>query len=185
MVKTTGRLALALGAAAMTLMPLAAEARPDRGWGGSWNGGGLNGRGWHRDRGGIDGGDVLLGLLLIGGIAAIAASADNANRDRRRERDGDDGYRYRDEVPSRNDPRGGGWQQPQARDDAARAPLRDIDDAVDRCVAEASAKGEVADIYSAARSADGFKVSGALTNGDGFSCDVSAQGGVLLDIRRR
>ncbi|MFN4135730.1 MAG: hypothetical protein ACK4G2_08765 [Novosphingobium sp.] len=179
MAMKAGRFVLALGAAAMVLVPLAAEARPDRGWGGGWNG-----RGWHRDRGGIDGGDVLLGLLLIGGIAAIAASADNANRDRRRERDGDDGYRYRDEVPSRSDPRAGGWQ-PQARDDAARPALRDIDDAVDRCVAEASAKGEVADIYSAARSADGFRVSGALANGDGFSCDVSAQGGVLLDIRRR
>jgi hypothetical protein len=47
-------------------------------------------RHYHRDRG-IDGGDVLAGILLIGGIAAIASAASNSGRDR----DARD-YRYDD-----------------------------------------------------------------------------------------
>lgn len=47
-------------------------------------------RHYHRDRG-IDGGDVLAGILLIGGIAAIASAASKSGRDR----DARD-YRYED-----------------------------------------------------------------------------------------
>lgn len=50
-----------------------------------------------RDRGndGIDAGEVIAGALIIGGIAAVAASAGNSNRDRYGygDRHGDD-YRY-------------------------------------------------------------------------------------------
>ena len=65
-------------------------------------------RGWSqygryhkRHRGGIDGGDVLAGVLVLGGIAAIASAASNSkNRDTYRDRDyryrNNDDYRYRD-----------------------------------------------------------------------------------------
>ena len=61
---------MVLAALATTALPVAAEAH------GRWDRGGWGGRGWHRDRGGVDGGDVLAGLLIIGGIAAIAKSAE-------------------------------------------------------------------------------------------------------------
>lgn len=67
-----------------------------RGWGG-YPGYGR----YHRHRGGIDGGDVLAGVLVLGGIAAIAAAASNANKDRDyRDRDyRRDDYRYRQSQP--------------------------------------------------------------------------------------
>ena len=47
----------------------------------------------HRDRDGIDAGDVIAGALIIGGIAAVASAASkNRDRDYRYR----DGYRYRD-----------------------------------------------------------------------------------------
>lgn len=55
----------------------------------------------HRDygRGGIDGGDIVAGALVIGGIAAIAAAASNGNNDR---------YGYDDWNNGRYDNRNGG-----------------------------------------------------------------------------
>lgn len=71
-------------------------------------------RGWsqygryhNRHRGGIDGGDVLAGVLVLGGIAAIASAASNSNRDRDYRDDNryrnDDSYRYRDNRPQAQD----------------------------------------------------------------------------------
>lgn len=45
----------------------------------------------HRHRGGVDGGDILAGALIIGGIAAIASAANNNKR-----RSYPRGYDYRD-----------------------------------------------------------------------------------------
>ncbi len=64
-----------------SLASLALAATPalarDRwgGWGGGW--------GRHHDR--VDAGDVLAGVLIIGGIAAVASAASKAARDRRYE----------------------------------------------------------------------------------------------------
>ncbi|HQS70786.1 MAG: hypothetical protein B7Y36_13090 [Novosphingobium sp. 28-62-57] len=184
------KFALAAAGMASALLPLAAEARP--GWnGGGWNRGGWGGRGWHRDRG-IDGGDVLAGILIIGGIAAIASAASNANRNRERTipRDNgpqDDGYRYRnDDLPRQDEWRSEGRVQDwQGSGQNSRGGVTSgIDGAVDSCVAEAQRNGEVDEVFNAARNGSGYRVSGALRNGDGFTCDVNGQGGVLLDIRR-
>jgi len=171
---------------ATALLPLAAEARP------GWNGGGWGGRGWHRDRG-IDGGDVLAGILIIGGIAAIASAASNANRNQRTiprdNRPQDDGYRY--EPPRQEEWRSEGrvqdWQGSGGQgypQDGRGAVTRGLDGAVDNCVTEASRKDEVTEIYDATRNGSGYRVSGTLRNGDNFTCEVNGQGGVLLDIRR-
>ena len=53
----------------------------------------------HRDRGGIDGGDILAGALIIGGIAAVAAAASSNNRDRY-------DYNYNGRYNNRYDRRG-------------------------------------------------------------------------------
>lgn len=66
-------------------------------------------------RGGIDGGDIVAGALVIGGIAAIAAAASNNNDrydrygygdDNWRGRDGWNNDRYRDNYYGRGNPRG-------------------------------------------------------------------------------
>lgn len=169
--------ALALSAAALatSLLPVAAQARPD------WGGRNWSGRGWHRDRGGIDGGDVLAGVLILGGIAAIASAASNAERKRNRDID-DSRYRPRDENPRdyAGQGSGGDWGQ----NSRTGQPVRNLNDAVDACAAEAERSGEVEEIYDASRQGGDYRVSGTLRNGDRFSCDVSPQGGVLLDIRR-
>lgn len=172
------RAALALAGMMTAMVPLAAEAQARPNWGGGGWGGG---RGWHRDRG-IDGGDVLAGILIIGGIAAIASAASKSSTNSQRDRDArnDDGYRYRSDDQARYEDNQGSWQNQPSRGGATRS----MDDAVDRCVEEASRKGEVDEVYDAARSGNGYRVSGALRNGDRFSCDVSGEGGVLLDLRR-
>lgn len=161
--------ALGAAATATALMPVAAQARP------GWDGGRWNGRGWHRDRG-IDGGDVLAGLLIIGGIAAIATAASNAEKKRKRD---DEGYRYRPED-GRDDRSRPDWPTTNGGGQG----IRGINDAVDACASEAERRGEIEEIYDATRQGDGYRVSGTLRNGDRFSCDVSAQGGVRLDLRR-
>jgi hypothetical protein len=179
------KFALVAAGMATALLPLAAEARP--GWGnGGWGNGGWGGRGWNRDRG-IDGGDVLAGILIIGGIAAIASAASNANKNRERSVPQDDGYRYRPENAPRNDD----WRSDGRVQDwqgsgqmAQGGATRGLDQAIDNCATEASRGGEVDEIYDATRNGSGYRVAGRLRNGDSFSCDVNGQGGVLLDIRR-
>lgn len=73
----------------------------DLGWGQSdeqasqWRGGWRN-RGWRGRNRGIDGGDILAGALIIGGIAAIASAASNPNN----RRGPNDRYSYNDDVRS-------------------------------------------------------------------------------------
>lgn len=174
------KIVTALAALATTALPVAAEAH------GRWDRGGWGGRGWHRDRGGVDGGDVLAGLLIIGGIAAIATAASNAEK-KKRNAPVDDGYRYRPEDGSRDDRRNEQGNAPRddwQDDSRASVGSRGLNEAVDSCVAEAERSGEIDEVYDATRNGDGYRVSGTLRSGDTFSCDVSREGGVLLDIRR-
>ena len=166
------RTAIAVAGLATAMLPLAAQAEARPGWGG--------GRHWRGDRG-IDGGDVLAGLLIIGGIAAIASAASNANN---RDAPPDRHYPYRNEPVLNDDYSRDDWRQNGSRDDDSRGASRSISDAVDRCVGEASRSGDVDEVFDATRTANGYRVSGTLRNGDNFSCDISPQGGVLLDLRR-
>lgn len=161
------RSALALAAAAsMTLAPIAAEARGHGGWGGGWGG-----RGWrHHDR--VDAGDIFAGILIIGGIAAIASAASkaNKNRDTRREDDdrdyrGDDNYREsaprygeRDDRPS--------WQEG-----------RGIDGAVNSCVSEVErSSNRIETVDAVNRDGQGWKVEGRVASGRSFACSVDGDG---------
>ena len=72
------RSASTLAAAAVLSMAVAPAVAEARGWrGGGW-GGGWGHRG-HHDR--VDAGDIFAGILIIGGIAAIASAASKADRD--------------------------------------------------------------------------------------------------------
>lgn len=108
-----------------------------------------------RDRDRIDGGDILAGVLILGGIAAIASAA--SDDDDRRERVPDD-YRYQE-----NSYRSG-------------ASGQGIDRAVDMCLAEIERDTRVEEVGNVARTADGWIVSGRLYNGDGFDCRIDSNG---------
>ncbi|QJB69195.1 hypothetical protein [Parasphingorhabdus halotolerans] len=114
----------------------------------------------HRDR--IDGGDVLAGILIIGGIAAIASAASKNKTDRRYEdrdtRDRDyrsDNQRYDDRrSDSRSADRGAG----------------SVDQAINVCsnAAEqrAGSDARVSEIRSVTKDGNGWRVEGDLSNSE-------------------
>ncbi|MFN3475702.1 MAG: hypothetical protein ACK4ZW_16805 [Blastomonas sp.] len=61
-----------------------------------WRGGWRN-RGWRGRNRGIDGGDILAGALILGGIAAVASAASNSSRNRNGP---NDRHSYNDDVRS-------------------------------------------------------------------------------------
>ena len=155
------RPAIALAAAAalsMTATPALAD-----GWG--------RYRHRHHD---IDAGDVFAGLLVIGGIAAIAAAASNKNKDRERD------YRYPE--PDYREPSGryGGYPEPRERRDSyggAGASSSEIGEAVDRCVAEAERGDKRVDgVDSVWRDGEGWRVDGRMDDGRDFSCSLDRDG---------
>jgi hypothetical protein len=139
-------------------------AQRHRGYrGGGWGGG--YGRGWgghrHHHGDGIDGGDVLAGILILGGIAAIASAASNNSRDRE-----DEPYREPDV---------------RYRDGDSRSPGYDgsgLDNAADMCVREVERSEQVNSVESVERIASGWQVEGRLGNGRNFSCNIDNSGKV-------
>lgn len=101
----------------------------------------------HRDNG-IDAGDVIAGAVIIGGIAALAGAFDN-DRDEPR-----DDYRYPD---------------PNYRSDG-------LDRAAEMCVAEIERDVRVASVDGVDRTADGWRVNGALYDGGRFTCRIGNDG---------
>ncbi|MGQ7829415.1 hypothetical protein [Altererythrobacter sp. Z27] len=116
----------------------------------------------HRDR--IDAGDVLAGVLIIGGIAAIANAASKSERDRNYRDE-----RYRDYRNDRQDYR-------DRRDTRRSTGGRGIDGAVDMCVAEIERDVRIDSVDSVDRSGDGWRVTGTIFNGDRFTCQIGADG---------
>ncbi|HZF46342.1 MAG TPA: hypothetical protein VEZ26_08400 [Sphingomonadaceae bacterium] len=155
--------AATVAAFSMAATPAAAES-----WGG-------HGRYHHgHDRGGIDAGDVLAGVLIIGGIAAIASAASNSGNK------ADDDYRYREpSYPDRDD-------RPDYRESGAYRGQGGsygaysgggIDNAVSMCTDEVErGNARVANVDNAARTADGWRISGQLERGGGFDCWIDNDG---------
>ncbi|MXP25911.1 hypothetical protein GRI39_07625 [Altererythrobacter indicus] len=112
-------------------------------------------RGYERDRDGLSAGEIIAGALIIGGIAAVAASSKNNNRYYR-----GDNYRYRDDYRDHRRYRG--------RHSARRA--------VEQCVyaAERTAsrytrsRADVTQIRDVDRRGDGFRVKGNLVVNDNY-----------------
>ena len=156
MVRKSSRLAaISAAAAAFSLAATPAAAHGDR---------------WGRHRDGVSAGDVLAGVLIIGGIAAIASAASKSNRDREvrdtryREPYPQDRYDYRPEYrESRPEP--GSYQG------------SGIDNAVNMCVDQVE-RGDtrVGSVDNASRRADGWRISGQLDAGGGFSCWIDNDG---------
>ncbi|WP_054530231.1 hypothetical protein [Erythrobacter sp. SG61-1L] len=133
--------------------------------------------GWDRrhrhDRGGIDAGDVLAGVLIIGGIAAIASAASNSSRNSEPNED----YRYREPSYPYPDERPDYQGQDSYRGSGYSGG--GIDNAVSICTDQVERGAtRVASVDNAARTADGWRISGQLDNGGGFNCWIDNDGRV-------
>lgn len=136
----------------------------NHGWNGGWGG--------RRHRDGVSAGDIFAGVLILGGIAAIASAASKNNQQRRAQpvpRDyqypdrQDDSARYRE-----NDNRGS-WQGSSG----------DINSAVDNCVTTVErGRNRVSNVDAVNRDGDGWRVAGEVDGGRDFSCSVDNQGQV-------
>lgn len=130
-----------------------------------WNWGG-----YHRHRDRVDAGDILAGILIIGGIAAVASAASNANKNKQRERD----YRYPDEDYRQPEGNSGGYA------DDPRSEWREgtgIDGAINRCTDEISrGSTRVDEVDSVNRDGDGWRVEGRTEGGGNFSCSIDQDG---------
>ncbi len=109
----------------------------------------------YRRHRGVDAGDVIAGILILGGIAAVANAA-KGSRERYPQRDA----RYPD--PRRGDSR---------YDDG-----RGIDRAVTMCVDAIERDTRVETVDAVNRDARGWNVTGTLFDGQDFSCSIGADG---------
>ncbi|TWJ10353.1 hypothetical protein [Altererythrobacter ishigakiensis] len=118
-------------------------------------------RGYRHRRHRIDASDVIAGALVIGGIAAIASAASNSERRERRYRD----ERFRDDyLRDRRDTR------------RSSTSGRGIDGAVDQCLNEIERDVRVDEVQSVDRTAEGWRVTGTIFNGDRFNCTIGSDG---------
>jgi hypothetical protein len=180
--------ALAATAAMLIGSATPAMARPGP-WGGYGYGHGHGGRGWHGRRGGgVSFGDVLLGAVVVGGVAAVANNIANGARAQDRSDDGDyeddrgdDGYNR-----GRIDEDRGGDGEYLGADDRGSAYRSSgdaqEDAAADRCanaaLNQAGAGARVDGIRQVRRDGQGWRVEGDVTEargyGQSFVCGVRA-----------
>lgn len=109
-------------------------------------------RGRHRNT--IDAGDVIGGILVIGAIAAVASAVSKPQEPR-----------YPAPYPSRT-----GYTT--GSDVAGRG----IDNAADMCVREIERDARVNSVDSVERSGSGWRVTGTLFDGNGFTCRIGPDG---------
>jgi hypothetical protein len=132
-----------------------ADSDRAEGWGGYR---GYRGHRHYRDR--IDGGDILAGILVIGGIAAIASAASKNDRDRR--------YEDRD-YPTQN-PRYDDRRADDRRDSRYDRGTGDMELAISACSdaaeRQAGRDARVSAIDSVVRDGEGWRIEGELSNSD-------------------
>lgn len=114
-------------------------------------------RRYRRDRG-IDGGDILAGVLILGGIAAVATAA-TRDRDNR-------------PVPTT-------YPEPRSDYRDARGSYRSGDglsNAADMCVEEVERDRRVENVDQVQRLATGWVVTGTTFDGQDFVCTIGQNG---------
>lgn len=130
-----------------------------RGWGRrGWR------RGWRRHRG-VRAGDVLAGVLILGGIAAVASAANN---NRRRERDVVIVERDRDRYEDR--------RRDDRRDNRRSSGASGLENAVSQCLDRIERDVRVDNVDSVDRTGNGWLVAGSLFNGSSFTCRIGNDG---------
>lgn len=162
----TGTPAIALERAPTALSgAMGAAVTPEaQGWGYGYGYGPGYGPGYgrHRDNG-IDAGDVIAGVLVIGAIAAIASAASNNSRER-----------YEENYPRRS-PQPANY--PADYRENYRTSDTGIDRAVDMCVDQVErGSARVDSVDEAARRADGWRVAGRMSNGESWNCWIDNDG---------
>lgn len=156
-----------LASLSMTATPVLAHGYGD--WHGHYH---------HHD--GIDGGDLLAGLLIVGGVAAIASAVSKSGRDEPR----DEPARYPG-GPDNGEPDNQGYVEvPPAHGNGASdypgGPARtgdSFDAAVDTCTSEIE-RGEhrVDTVDNVRRMGDRYSVEGRLEDGHDYACSVDDTG---------
>lgn len=129
-------------------------------------------RRYRRHGGGIGTGDLIAGVLVIGGIAAIASAANSNRRDRDNRDDRRPEYRSPDSRDRTYDYRG------DREGDERYTVGGGIDQAVEICVREVERDDEVDRVENVSRTAEGWRVEGDLRNGHGFTCEIDRNGRV-------
>ncbi len=165
MLKKT-RVATILSALAVVSLAAPPAMANHRNWGG-WGG--------HRHRDRVDTGDVLAGILILGGIAAVASAAGNANKNKGRDTD----YRYPDNDTSQQRERSSGDYADDDRGEGQdwRGGNTGIDGAINRCMDEVSRGAtKVDEVDSVNRDGDGWRVQGRTSGGGNFSCSIDGDG---------
>ena len=118
-----------------------------------------HGRRWgHRDR--VDAGDIIAGVLILGGIAAVASAAS-------RSREPVDPYPSRYPYP----------EDPRYRESQRGWESSGLEGAVDMCVAEVEReRARVVSVDSASRGVGGWFVSGEVEGDALFTCRIDNDG---------
>lgn len=136
------------------------------GWAGGWRRGG-----WRRR--GPSAGEVLAGVAIVGGIAAIAAAASNNRRnrdvvvvDRNRPRDANPDWNRRNDRARFDD----------RRSNPRSSGASGLDSAVNQCLTSVERDVRVDDVEQVQRTAQGWLVAGSLFNGSGFECRIGNDG---------
>jgi hypothetical protein len=164
MVLKPGRIATAAALTATLAMPVTHAAAADLtrlrpATVEAYDSAGDNADGWrrrHRHDDGVDAGDIIAGILVLGGIAAIASAV---SRD--------------DDEPRERYPRDARYDTPGEDESESRGLAR----AIDMCVAEVERGRErVSSVEDASRDASGWEVSGVLEGGAGFTCRIGNDG---------
>ncbi len=158
------RLAAVLAsAAAFSMIASPAFAQGWGGWGGHRR---------HNDR--VDAGDVLTGILILGGIAVLVDAASKGKR--RQNEDRRDDRRDNRPNPGTDYQRGqtngyGNDNRPEWNQSGG------IDAAVSTCTSEVTrSSARVDGVDSVNRDGDGWRVQGRTNNGGQFTCSVDGAG---------
>lgn len=110
-------------------------------------------RGHRRHRGRVSGGDVVAGILILGGIAAIASAASSNKRERRSE---DRDYRDRDYRSDRRN----NERQSQVGTTAMQRAISVCTNAAEQ---QAGRDARISEITAVARDGNGWRVEGEMT----------------------
>ena len=160
MIGKRSRLAAVLATAAALSLPATPAFAQSWGWGGGGDWG-------HHRRSHVDAGDVLAGILIIGGIAAIASAASSKKRDRRDDNRPDYPGDRTSGYGNDNDQQ---WNQ-QGQQNGG------VDSAVNRCLGEVSrGSNRGSSVESINRDGEGWQVQGRTGAGAEFSCSVDGNG---------
>lgn len=129
----------------------------------------------YRHRRGSDAGDILAGVIVLGGALAIASAIKSKREDER----------YRDNYPQ-PDPN----YRPERRDERYDAypnryddNRRGINGAIEQCVGEVERDNRVGTVDDASRGADGWVIEGDLYEGGRYRCEIDNAGRIRdLDV---